>query len=270
MAGEKRAEMPFLDHLEELRWRLLKSLLAIALGTGVGWFVVERFHLLDLLKRPIAPFLPDGRLVFTSPTEPLMLTLKLAFVVGLVVAAPVIVYQVWAFLAPALYDRERQVIVPAFSAGLVLFLIGAAACYVWVLPAALRVLFGFQSADLAPFITIDRYFSFAIQLIVAFGVVAELPLVVTVLAVFGLITPRFLVRHRRYAIVIAAVVAAFLTPPDALSMTMMLVPLLLLYEVSILCAWLVSRRRERREAATPGSESGGERGGGGGKGGVVA
>ncbi|MGH7701083.1 MAG: twin-arginine translocase subunit TatC, partial [Gemmatimonadales bacterium] len=247
-----REEMPFLDHLEELRWRLLKSLLAVTIGTAAGWFVVQHFAVLDLLKRPIAPFLPDGRLVFTSPTEPLMLTLKLAFVVGLVVSSPVVAYQLWAFLAPALYHREKRVLVPAVSAGIGLFSLGAAACYQWVLPAALRVLFGFQTADLAPFITIDRYFSFAIQLMVAFGVVAELPLVVTVLAAFGLLTPRTLIRHRRYAIVISAVVAAFLTPPDALSMSMMLLPMLLLYEISILCAWLVTRRRARGAAGTGG------------------
>ena len=235
--------MPFLDHLEELRWRLLKSLLAVALGTALGWFLVQHFDVLGLLKRPIAPFLPDGRLVFTSPTEPLVLTLKLAFVAGLVAASPVLVYQAWAFLAPALYARERRVIGPALTVGILLFMGGALACYRWVLPAALEVLFQFQRNDLAAFITVDRYFSFATQLIVAFGVVAELPLVVTILAAFGVVTPQFLARHRRYAIVIAAVVAAFLTPPDALSMLLMLGPLLLLYEVSILGAWIVTRRR---------------------------
>jgi Tat protein translocase TatC len=241
--------MPFLDHLEELRWRLLKSLLAIAIGTAVGWFVVQQLDILDILKRPIAPFLPDGRLVFTSPTEPLMLTLKLALAVGLVLSSPVVVYQAWAFLAPALYEKEKRVIVPAFTVGIGLFLAGAVACYLWVLPAAIRVLFGFQSADLTPMITIDRYFGFAIQLMLAFGVVAELPLVVTILAAFGVITPQFLIKQRRYAIVISAIVAAFLTPPDALSMTLMLVPMLLLYEISILCAWLMARRRARAEAA---------------------
>ncbi len=241
--------MPFLDHLEELRWRLLKSLLAIAVGTALGWFLAQHFDLVGLLKRPIAPLLPDGRLVFTSPTEPLLLTLKLAFVVGVLLASPVVVYQAWAFLAPALYQRERRLIVPALTAGLGLFLLGAAACYRWVLPAALRVLFEFQRADLAPFITIDRYFAFATQLVVAFGVVTELPLVVTILAALGLVTPQFLARHRRYAVVIGALVAAFLTPPDALSMLLMLVPLLLLYEVSIFCAWVASRRRAKRAGA---------------------
>ena len=123
--SQNRADMPFLDHLEELRWRLLKSLLAVALGTALGWFLVQHFDVLGLLKRPIAPFLPDGRLVFTSPTEPLVLTLKLAFVAGLVAASPVLVYQAWAFLAPALYARERRVIGPALTVGILLFMGGA-------------------------------------------------------------------------------------------------------------------------------------------------
>lgn len=243
--------MPFLEHLEELRWRLLKVLLAVALGTVLGWFAVQQLDVLALLKQPIAPFLTDGKLVFTSPTEPLLITLKLAFVVGLVVSSPVVAYQLWSFLAPALYQREKRIIAPAFTAGIVLFSAGAVACFRWVLPAALTVLFGFQQQDLAAFITVDRYFSFATQLIVAFGVVAELPLVVTILAAFGVVTPATLTKHRRYAIVIAAVVAAFLTPPDALSMAMMLVPLLLLYEVSILCAWVVTRRRKHSASGPP-------------------
>jgi hypothetical protein len=130
----------------------------------------------------------------------------------------------------------------------VLFGIGAAAAYSYALPAALRVLFDFQRADLAPVITIDRYFGFAIPFILAFGAVTELPLVITILAALGVVTPRMLRKHRRWAIMIGAVAAALLSPPDALSMIMMLVPILLLYEVSILCAWIVSRRRAKRQA----------------------
>ena len=159
-----------------------------------------------------------------------------------------VIYEVWAFLAPALYDREKRLIVPALSVGVVLFLGGAAVAYLWVLPRALVVLFSFQRADLAPIITADNYFGFAAQIIIAFGIVTELPLVIVILASLGLVTPRFLARNRRYALVIAAVAAALLTPPDALSMLMMMVPLVLLYEISILCAWVVTRRRARRAA----------------------
>ena len=116
-----RGEMPFLDHLEELRWRLLYSLGALVIGTVAGWFIVQHVNVLELLKRPIAPYLPDGRLVFTSPTEPFLLTLKIAFAVGVVIASPVVVYQIWAFLSPALYQRERRVVVPALAVGVVLF-----------------------------------------------------------------------------------------------------------------------------------------------------
>ena len=115
-----QAEMPFLEHLEELRWRILYSLVAVTLGTVVGWVVVSHFDVLELLKRPIAPYLPGGKLTFTSPTEPFMLTLKLAFATGVVLASPVVIYQVWAFLAPALYPREKRLILPALSIGVVL------------------------------------------------------------------------------------------------------------------------------------------------------
>src|SRR6266540_3330166 len=241
--------MPFLDHLEELRWRILKSLLAIALGMVIGWIILDKIDVIELLKRPIAPYLPGGRLVFTSPAEPFLLTLKVAFGLGCVLASPVVIYQIWAFLAPALYERERRLIVPALSVGVVLFLAGAAACYEWLFPAALKVLLGFSREDLAPMITIDRYFGMAVPFIVACGVVAELPLVMTILASLGLVTPQFLARQRRYAFVISAFLAALLTPPDAVSMMLMLIPLALLYEVSIWCAWVASRRRARREAA---------------------
>ncbi len=242
-----RGEMPFLDHLEELRWRILYSLLAIVLATLVGWFIVERVDVIGVLKRPIAPLVPGGRLMFTSPTDPFFITLKFAFAVGLLLSSPIVIYQAWAFLAPALYDREKRLIVPALSVGVLLFSAGAAVAYFWILPRALAVLFSFQRNDLAPIITANNYFSFAAQIIIAFGLVTELPLVIVILAALGLVTPQFLARNRRYAIVLAAVAAALLTPPDAVSMLLMMVPLVLLYEVSILCAWVVTRRRARRQ-----------------------
>src|SRR5207245_2477207 len=196
--------MPFLDHLEELRWRILYSLLAIVVGTLVGWFVVQRVDVIGLLKAPIAPLVPGGRLMFTSPTEPFFITLKFAFALGLLVASPVVIYQAWAFLAPALYDRERRLIVPALSVGVVLFLLGAGVAYKWVLPRALAVLFSFQRNDLAPIITADNYFGFAAQIMIAFGLVTELPLVVVILAALGLVTPQFLPRNPRYALGFAA------------------------------------------------------------------
>ena len=244
--------MPFLDHLEELRWRILYSLLAIVVGTLVGWFIVERVDVIGLLIRPIAPLLTGGKLKFTNPTEPFFITLKFAFAVGVLLASPVVVYHIWGFLAPALYDRERRMVIPALSVGVLLFLGGASAGYFWVLPRALQVLFSFQRNVFDPIITADNYFGFAAQIIIAFGLMTELPLVVVILAALGLVTPQFLARNRRYAIVLSAVAAALLSPPDAVSMVVMMVPLWLLYEVSIFCAWIVTKRRARHDRAATG------------------
>jgi sec-independent protein translocase protein TatC len=158
-----RGEMPFLDHLEELRWRIVWSLLAVIIGVVVGFFLVTMFDVVGFLKQPVAPFLAvtNSRLVFTSPTEPILLTLKLAFAVGLLLAFPVLAYQLWAFLSPALFSRERRVVLPAAVVAVLLFAAGAAMAYFWVLPVALKVLFGFQSESLSPLITADAYFGFA-------------------------------------------------------------------------------------------------------------
>src|SRR3989449_7215765 len=178
-----------------------------------------------------------------------MLTVKVAFALGCLVASPVVIYQIWAFLSPALYEREKRLVVPALVVGVFLFLVGAIACYQWLLPAALRVLPGFQRYALNPMITIDRYFGMAVPFVVGCGLITELPLVIMIRAALGVVTPEFLGRQRRYAIAIAAGLAAILTPPDAVSMLLMLIPLLLLYELSIWCAWVASRRRARRIAA---------------------
>src|SRR5207244_6017662 len=154
------------------------SLLAIVVGTLVGWVLVERVDIIGLLTRPIAPLIPGGKLRVTSPTDPFFITLKFAFAVGLVLGSPVVGYQAWAFLVPALYPRERRLIVPALSAGVVLFLAGATAAYLWLLPRALALLLGIQRGVFDPLITADKYFGFAAQLIIAVGVVAELPLVI--------------------------------------------------------------------------------------------
>src|SRR5438876_8056820 len=245
--------MPFLDHLEELRWRILYSLLAVVVGTLVGWVIVEHIGVIGLLIEPMQPLAPGGKLRVTSPTDPFFITLKFAFVMGLVLASPVVGYQAWAFLAPALYERERRLIIPALSAGALLFLGGAAAAYLWVLPRALGVLLSFQQNVFDPLITADKYFGFAAQLIMAVGVITELPLVVVLLAILGLVPPPLLPRNRRYAIAISAVAAALLAPPDAVSMLLMMVPLWLLFEVSIWCAWVVEKRRRRRQRAEGGA-----------------
>ncbi len=239
-------EMPFLDHVEELRWRILWSGLTLLLATGTGFWVVQHFDVIGLLKQPIAPFLPEsGRLFYTHPTDAFVVSLQLALLMGGVLASPVIGWQAWAFLAPALHAREKRYILPVLSAGTLLFLAGVAMAYHWVLPAAFRILLGYQQANFEPIITLDNYFGFSLQLVLAFGICFELPLVITMLSWFGVVTPRSLSRWRRYWIVIAAIIAAVLTPtPDALSMLVMLVPLVLLYEVGLVMARITARRKD--------------------------
>src|SRR5215212_4499042 len=241
-------EMPFLDHLEELRHRILRSLAAVVVGCGLGLWLVQRFQLVFLLKEPIAPYLTGGKLVVTSPTEPVMIVLKLGLLVGLVLASPLILWQTWAFLAPALYQREKRALVPSLFVGLLLFLTGAGLAYRFVVPQALRVLFSFQSEAIAPFITYDAYFSFVLQVTLALGLSFELPLIIIILSWLGVVGPAELNRFRRYAIVLAFVAGAVLSPgADVLSMTMMTLPLLLLYEVGFAGSLILQRRRRRGE-----------------------
>ncbi|MGD2136094.1 MAG: twin-arginine translocase subunit TatC, partial [Gemmatimonadales bacterium] len=243
MKKSLKGEMPFLDHLEELRWRILWSLIALVVGSVIGFYLVQHFQVLDLLKDPIEPYLPEGKLFITRPTDAFIITLKLAVAVGFVFASPVIVAQVWRFLSPALYEHERRHIVPALIAGFGLFLSGIAMAYLWVLPAVFRILYGFQFGDLEWIITADAYFSLAAQLVLAFGIMFQLPLVMVLLSALGVVEPKAFTRQRPIALAIASVVAALLTPPDPLSMLMMMGPLLVLYEAGIVVSRLVKRRR---------------------------
>lgn len=242
-------EMPFLDHLEELRLRILKALGALIAGFGVGFWLVQRFQLVALLKAPIEPYLPTGRLAVLSPTDPVMVVFKLAFVVGLILASPVLVWQVWAFLSPALYDRERKTLIPALAAGLLLFLAGCAGAWIFVVPKALQVLLSFQVEALELVITYDKYFGFVLQIVLAMGISAELPLLLIILTSLGIVTPAALGKFRRVAIVLACIAGALLSPgADLLSMMMMTIPLILLYEVGVAGSVLVHRRRLRAAA----------------------
>src|SRR3954468_11176646 len=247
-------EMPFLDHLEELRSRILRSLAAVVLGCVLGLWLVQRFQLVSLLKEPIAPYLTGGKLVVTSPTEPVMIVFKLGLLVGLILASPVILWQTWAFLAPALYAREKRALVPSLFIGLVLFLTGMVLAYLFVVPQALRVLFSFQTEAIAPFITYDAYFGFVLQVTLALGVSFELPLIIIILSWLGVVGPTELNRFRRYAIVLAFIAGAVLSPgADVLSMVMMTVPLILLYEVGFAGSVVLNRRRRAAARSAAGT-----------------
>jgi sec-independent protein translocase protein TatC len=244
--------MPFLDHLEELRWRIIYSLAALLVCVAIGFAIAAnpKVDVVGLLARPILDQLPEHKLVFTHPSEGFTIILDTAVTFGLVVASPVIIYQVWAFLSPALHKHERRVGLVVLFSGLLLFLAGAALAYFVVVPLAIPWLLGFGGPSLIPLITAEEYFGFLFAMILTFGVSFELPIVILALATLGIVTPQFLNKYRRHAVVLIVVVGAFLTPGDLVWTTVALaVPLYGLYELSVLGAVVVYRRKEKRRLA---------------------
>jgi sec-independent protein translocase protein TatC len=251
-------EMPFLDHLEELRWRLLRAVGAVLVGMMVGLVLVLKMGMIGVLSSAAAPFLPDGKLIVTHPTDTLSIVMMLAFAIGLVLASPVVLYQAWCFVAPALFPKEKRVGLAVLAGGMVLFLLGVALAYFLVLPASLPFLVAIGGDALATFYTAREYFSFVVTLCLTFGIAFELPVLILALSALGLVTPMFLRQYRRHAFVLCAIGSALITPGDLLIATLALViPLYLLYELGIVLAVLVYRWREARDDAsdaTPGAE----------------
>jgi sec-independent protein translocase protein TatC len=234
--------MSFLDHLEELRWRIVKMALAVivcAIPCGIFWKKIFNIVMIYPLKYAN----PKTQLIFTSPTESVMLSIKIALGGGLIIAIPVVFYQLWRFVAPGLFPKEKKIILPTVIVSSFAFLCGISFCYL-ILPFLLRILTGYAPAKLDPFFKVDEFFMFLMKLSIAFGVVFEMPVISFVLSRLGILTPKFLIRHSRIAIVIIAVIAAVLTPPDVFSMMMMAIPLLGLYALSILVSFLAARRKK--------------------------
>jgi len=183
----------------------------------------------------------------TSPTLPFMLKIYVALAAGFILALPMVLYQIWAFVAPGLLRKERRLVFPILSLTMVCFLAGGAMAYFVVIPLALRFLQLMAPPNIRADINIMDYIRFVIRLILVFGLMFELPVITLLLAKIGIITPRFLKRYRSYAIILIFVIAAFLTPPDPFTQMAMAVPLILLYEVSILFAWIASRKRSEED-----------------------
>lgn len=242
-------EMPFLDHLEELRWRIIYALGAVLVGVGLGFFLASKFDVVAWMARPVLPLLTDHQLVYTHPSEGFTIILDAAIMFGMVMASPVIIYQIWAFLSPALHRHERNIGLIVLFAGVLLFLAGAALAYFVVVPLALPWLFDFGGPSLKPLITAEDYFSFLFAMVLTFGLSFELPIVICALAALGIVTPQILNKYRRHAVVLIIIAGAFLTPGDMVWTTVALaVPLYGLYELSVLAAVLIYRYKRRRLA----------------------
>jgi sec-independent protein translocase protein TatC len=237
-------KLPFTDHLDELRHRLIISLVGVGLGFAISYGFSQQ--LLLILQRPM-----PTRLVFIAPTEAFFVNLKVAFFAGLFLSVPLLLFQVWKFVAPGLYEHERRYSYPFLIISTILFLIGAIFAYGVILPIALRFLIA-QGGDLwQPTITLSNYLSFCMRLILAAGLVFEFPVLMYFLAKIGVVTPEFLVKNRKYALLAAFVISAILTPPDVFSQVLLAVPLFLLFEVSIFVAKRVASGRETADGPDP-------------------
>ncbi len=231
-----------IEHLVELRDRLIKSLYGVLVGMAACWSVSERIF--DLIRAPITPYLPAGGLYFTSPMDKFLAHIKISLVAGVILSSPFWVFQAWRFVSPGLYRNEKKYALGFVFSGTGLFCVGIAFAYFAVLPMAFKFLMTFGGAVDQPFITINDYLSFVSTTTLAFGVSFELPLILVILGLMGIISQQALKDKRRYAIVGIAIVSAIITPPDLLSMVLMLVPMWALYEISVLLVGLFERKKK--------------------------
>jgi sec-independent protein translocase protein TatC len=232
------------DHLTELRTRIVYSMYAIVVFTGLAWAFSEQIF--DFVRLPIKEYLPQGGLVFTAPTDKFMAHLKVSILAGVVASCPVWIFQIWRFVEPGLYSKEKKYGRYFIFFGSLLFITGIAFAYFLVLPAAFKVLLSFGGTTDTPMITIDEYISFFLMTTLVFGAAFEMPLLLTLLGLMGIVSSAGLRRTRRYAIVGISVIAAIFTPPDVISMMLLAVPLWMLYEISILVLYFLEPKMTPR------------------------
>ena len=248
-AVTQRAELPgmsLMEHLDELRKRIVHSAIYLAIGFVAVWAFHDRF--VGIIQAPLVHI--GKTLVFTHPMDPLNLDLQVSLVGGAILASPFILYQVWLFIAPGLYQKERRFVVPFMLATVGLFLAGASFGYFYVLPGALKILIVDFGKNFTSMVTIEEYSSFFLSVILGLGISFEMPILIFFLAMFGIVSPKFLWKNMRYAILAIFLVAAIITPsPDPWTMCIYAVPMLLLYLIGIGVAWWVHPARRKAKLA---------------------
>ncbi len=236
MTSDEQKELPLTEHLRELRQRLIRSLIVVVCLSVLAYGFIE--PIFKALSIPLLEVLPPGRtLIFTSYPEAFFTYIKLAITTGVFLGAPWILYEIWGFVAPGLYAHERRLMAPFIIFGSIFFIGGGLFGYFVVFPAAFRFLAGYESDILSLYPSISEYFTLTIRLLLGFGLAFELPLILVFLGLLGIIDSKVLRKNRKYALLGAFIIAAIFTPtPDVLNQTLLAVPLLFLYEVSI---WLL-------------------------------
>ena len=250
---EGEAPMTLMGHLNELRRRLFRIVIIVLLGFVAFYGVAE--YLYAYLSAPLQAQLPAGsKLIYTSPAGAFFTYMKVALVASLFGTSPISFYQVWAFIAPGLYKEEKRAVLPLAFFSSIFFVAGAAFCFFTVFPIAFKFFMGFATDTIVPMISVEEYLGFALKLLIAFGVVFEMPLFAYFLSRFGILSPDFMRRQRRYAILFIFIIAAVLTPPDVFSQCLMALPMFLLYEVSIYVSAMAYKKKEDK-AEEPEDES---------------
>ena len=238
---DEQEKIPFTTHLEELRKRLIVCFIAVGVGFVLSYFFKEK--LFQILTRPLISVMQTGdKLIFTGLPEAFFTYLKVAFLSGIILAAPVIFYEFWMFVAPGLYDKEKRLMVPVVVLSTVFFVGGSFFGYFIVFPFGFKFFLGFASEIIRPLPSMREYLGFASKLLLAFGLVFELPLIITFLARLGIVSVSFLKKNRKYALLLFFIGAAILTPPDVVTQIMMALPLILLYEISIIGARIFGKK----------------------------
>jgi sec-independent protein translocase protein TatC len=248
---EPGAQMTFFEHLVELRKRIINSLASIVIGAAIGWVIAP--HFVNLMVKPMTRALSNAhlnpQLVYSHPAGYVTLLITCSIYIGIVIASPWILFQIWQFVAPALYKHERSAITGFLFSTVFLFLAGIAFGYFISLPYVLRFLISFQG-PVVPLINIDEYFDLILLVLLGLGLVFELPVLIFFLSLFGIVTPQFLIKNFRYALLVITILAAVLTPsPDALSMVLFMLVLITLYFVGVGVSWMVVRKKKQRLAA---------------------
>jgi sec-independent protein translocase protein TatC len=235
-------KLPFTSHLEELRKRLITGFIAIGVGFVVSFGFKER--LFNILVQPLIKVMKDGEtLIYTGLPEAFFTYLKVSLLTGLIVASPILLYQFWMFVAPGLYRKERSLMVPIVILSSFFFIGGALFGYFVVFPWGFKFFMGFATETIRPLPSMKEYFGFSAKLLLAFGLVFELPLVLTFMAKLGIVSVDFLKKNRKYALLLFFAGAAILTPPDVITQVLMALPLMVLYEISIIGAKIFGKKK---------------------------